>query len=510
MQDHAILESFSKQEPFFEDLFENAAAISVLTDENGLLTKVNRRACELFYGQKTIPDNVIGQNILNFIHKDDREKAVRLWKESSEQKKEVNYQIRMMSNDGRIIHLLVSGRPIVADEKVVFFHYQALDIVDQKVHEQNLLHSAGIETIGQIAGGFAHDFNNLLTVINGYADIILSTMDQNNPLYLKIFQISKAGTQASMLTQKILEFSRKQKNETKVIDINEELSNQEAILKHVIKDRVQLTIQKEPSLKMVRIDPLQFSKLLLNLVVNARDAMPRGGEITISTEAVEVNNTNSGTYLNVPYGEYVLLTFRDTGEGMSVDVKDHLFDPFFSTQGTGKGIGLWMVSRILKDAGGAILVDSKEGAGTTFRILFPFSQGTPKAVEAEKAIVREASTETKTILVVEDDDTVRDLVREILKQKGHNILTAMNGGDALQLARQYEGTIDLLITDMVMRRIDGMMLAKKMQSILPEIKIMLMSGYGEDVVRQQDIKDFAFLQKPFLPNELLQKIESLL
>ena len=251
--------------------------------------------------------------------------------------------------------------------------------------------------------------------------------------------------------------------------------------------------------------------MLLNLVVNARDAMPKGGEIAVSTEAVTIDSANSETYKNMAHGEYVLLTIRDNGEGMSKDVRDHLFDPFFSSQKSGKGIGLWTVSSILKDAGGAIVVDSKEGVGTTFRILFPISQKPPKkAVEAEVEAVHTSSAVTRTILVVEDDDTVRDLVREILKQKGHNILTAMNGGDALQLARQYEGRIDLLITDMVMRRIDGMMLAKKMQSILPEIKIMLMSGYGEDVVKREDIQGFSFLQKPFLPNELLQKVETLL
>ena len=221
MQEQAIPETFAKEESFFEDLFENAAAISILTDVNGVLTKVNRRACELFFGQEKLPGNIIGQNILNYVHKDDREKAVRLWKESITEKKEVNYQIRIKSSDGRIMHFLVSGRPIVKDGKVVFFQYQALDILDQKVHEQNLLYSAGIETIGQIAGGFAHDFNNLLTVINGYADMLLSTMDQNNPFYSKIFQISQAGTQASMLTQNILEFSRKHKTESKVVDINE-------------------------------------------------------------------------------------------------------------------------------------------------------------------------------------------------------------------------------------------------------------------------------------------------
>lgn len=507
----SMLKKTMKEESFFEDLFENATAISAITDENGILTKINRRASKLFFGQENMPVNVIGENILDYIHKDDREKAARLWKKSITDKKEVNYQIRMMSNDGRIMHLLISGRPIVKDGKVVSFQYQALDMIDQKVQEQNLLNSASIETISQLAGGFAHDFNNLLTVINGYSEIMLNTMDQSNPLYSKIFQICQAGTQASMLTQKILEFSRKHKTSSTAIDINEELSNQEAILKHVIDENIQLTIQKTPNLETVKIDPIHFSKLMLNLVINAKDAMPKGGRISISTEFSAPNSENSAACENMAHGQYVLLTVRDNGVGMSKEVKDHIFDPFFSTQDSDKGIGLWTVSNIIKDAGGAIFVDSEEGMGTTFRICLPVSRETVKPLETEEVeeVAPSCVVDTKTILVVEDDDTVRDLVKEILKQKGHNILTARNGGDALQLARQYEGNIDLLITDMVMRRIDGMMLAKKMQTILPGINIMLMSGYGEDVVKQEEIKDFAFLQKPFLPNELLQKVERL-
>lgn len=497
-------------ESFFEDLFENAAAISVITDRNGVLTKVNRSASKLFFGNQELPDGIIGRNILDYIYKDDREKATLRWKESLSDKKEVNYQIRMISNDGRIMHLLVSGRPVVKDGKIICFQYQALDMVDQKVHEQNLLHLASIETMSQLAGGFAHDFNNLLTVINGYSEIMISTMDKSSPFYHKIFQISQAGTQASTLTQKILEFSRKHKSESIPVDINEELSNQEPVLKHVIEENIRLTIQKASGLKTVKIDPMQFSKMMLNLVINARDAMPGGGEISISTQRLMVNRQNSAHYENIPSGEYILLTVTDTGVGMSPEMKDHLFDPFFSPHESGKGIGMWTVGNIVKDAGGAVFVESKEGIGTTFRIVLPFSQDLPMVAESEKKEnVQGAESRARTILVVEDDDTVRDLVKEILKHKGHTIITARNGGDALQLARQYEGDIDLLITDMVMRRIDGMMMAKKIQTILPGIHIMLMSGYGEDVVKRDEIKDFAFLQKPFLPNELIQKVESL-
>ncbi|MBN2297318.1 MAG: response regulator, partial [Deltaproteobacteria bacterium] len=503
MQDKLI-----KEENFYEDLFENGTAISAISDRNGRLIKINKKTMDLFFKENTPMEEIIGQNILSFIYKDDRDKVLNLWEESILEKKEINYPVRMVSKDDRIMHFLISGRPIIKDDEIVAFQYQAIDIVDQKIEEQNLLHSASTEMLGQLAGGFAHDFNNLLTVINGYSEIMLSTMDKSHPLYSKIFQICQAGTRASMLTQKILEFSRKHKAESRAIDINEELSNLEAMLKHLIKENIRLSIEKTPGLEKTRMDPLQFSKLLVNLVLNAKNAMTGGGEIAISTDALVVDGSNSDTYEDAAFGQYVLLAVKDNGTGMIDEVKNHIFDPFFSTQEKGKGIGLWMVNQIVKDAGGAIFVESMPDTGTTFKILFPFVKESPEHVEVSQKSAQESIIESKTILVVEDDDTVRDLVREILHQKGHNIITARNGGDALQLARQYEGHIDLLITDMVMRRIDGTMLAKKMQSILPDIKVMLMSGYGADVINREDIQDFAFLQKPFLPKELIHKVES--
>ncbi len=504
-----MLNKMMNDKNFYEDLFENGTTIAAISDRNGRLIKINKKTMDLFFHEETPMEGIIGQNILSFIHKDDRQKVLDLWKESIEEKKEIHYPVRMVSNDGRIMHFLISGKPIIKDGEIIAFQYQAVDMIDQKIQEQNLLQRASTEMLGQLAGGFAHDFNNLLTVINGYSEIMLSTMDKSHPLYSKIVQICQAGTKASMLTQKILEFSRKHKTEATAIDINDELSNLEAMLKHLIKENIRLTIEKGPGLSKTRIDTLQLSKLLVNLVLNAKDAMPAGGEIAISTDTLIVDDANSKTYEEAAYGEYVLLVVKDSGTGMNEEVISHIFDPFFSTQEKGPGMGLWMVNQIVKDAGGAIFVESRPQSGTTFRLLFPVMKESPEHADASERKAAQPVIESKTILVVEDDDTVRDLVREILRQKGHTIMTARNGGDALQLARQYEGHIDLLITDMVMRRIDGTMLAKKMQSILPDIKVMLMSGYGSDVINREDMEGFAFLQKPFLPNELIGKVESM-
>ena len=504
-----MLDELIKEDNFYEDLFENGTVICAISDINGRLIRINKKVRELFFIENTPQENIIGQNILSFIYKEDRAEVVKLWEESILEKKEINYPLRMVSKDGRIMHFYIGGRPIIKNDEIVAFQYQAIDMIDQKIQEQNLLQSASTEMLGQLAGGFAHDFNNLLTVINGYSEIMLTTMDKNHPLYSKVFQICQAGTQASVLTQKILEFSRKNKTESKAIDINEELSNLEAVLKHVIEENIKLTIEKTPDLEKAKIEPLQFSKLLVNLVLNAKNAMPKGGEIVLSTETMTVDDSNPDSYEDVASGEYVLLIVKDNGTGMNDEVKSHIFDPFFSTRAKGRGIGLWMVNTIVNDAGGAIFVESKPEIGTTFKILFPFVKDISEHAEPLQESSEKSCIESKTILVVEDDDTVRDLVQEILRQKGHNIITARNGGDAMQMARQYEGHIDLLITDMVMRRIDGIMLAKKMQSILTDIKVMLMSGYGEDVIKREDIQDFAFLQKPFLPKELVRKVESM-
>lgn len=502
------LDTKSAQEEFFHDLFENATAMSAVMDKDGGIIRVNKKAVELFLGPEGSEESAVGRKIMDFIHDEDKLKAVRLWNECIAEKKEMTYQVRMKAADGRILYLLLSGRPIMKNGEIVSFQFQALDMIDLKVQEQNLLQKASLETLGQLAGGFAHDLNNLLTVINGYSEMMLNSIDHAHPFYSKIYQICQAGTQASVMTQKILDFSRKTMPESRDLDINQEITDQETILKHIIDKNIQLTIEKHEGLKKIRMDATQFSKMLLNLVINAKDAMPKGGEIMITTDLAEVDDTNALAFDSIGHGQYLMLSVKDTGIGMSDEVKQHIFDPFFSTREAGKGVGLWTVSKIVRSAGGVISVESTPGVGTTFRILFPFSSEEKAALHPKSSDRKEShiQVEGKTILVVEDDDTVRELVSEILKQKGHTILTAINGGDALQLARQYEGKIDLLITDMVMRRIDGIMLSKKMKSILPNIKVMLMSGYGNDVVREEDLDDITFLQKPFLPNELVQKV----
>lgn len=514
LDEHADLQEawnqLENEKNFFEDFFENTAPMTCVTDATGFITRTNRKSLEMFLDNDIT--GFIGRNLLEFIHKDDREKVVELWTRSLSEQKVTNYEVRMIAPSGKVFYFLVTGRPIVKDGRITSFHYQAMDIIGQKVQEQSMIHSASVDILAQISGGFAHDFNNMLTVINGYSEILKMSVDESHPFYHKVNQICQAGRQASALTQRMLDFSKKSRTEVKSIDLNEEITNQEGIIKHVIGDAVRLMVVKSPGLDPVSIDPSRFATLLLNLVSHAKNMMPGGGELTISTSAVMVNASNETSYPQISHGSYFQLTVKDTGPGLSEEMKNRIFDPFFSSDSSSNVVGLWTSRNIIKAAKGTVFVESSPGTGTTFKVFFPFS-----AQEARKdpgiepaAAASAASSEERLILVVEDDDTVRDLVSEVLKQQGMKTLTARNGGDALQLARQLDGKIHLLITDMVMRRIDGSMLSKKMKSIWPHIKVLIMSGYGNDVIKENDIRDYVFLQKPFLPQELIDKVRSVL
>ncbi|HOM30075.1 MAG TPA: PAS domain S-box protein, partial [Deltaproteobacteria bacterium] len=320
---------------FYEELFENSAAIGAVTDANGVILRVNRRALDLFFGTNgTVPD-VIGRNIVEFIHKEDLPKVFENWKKSLREHKEVSYELRMCSPDGRVMYFLISGRPIVKEGKVALFHYQALNMLDLKVHEQNLMASASADVIAQIAGGFAHDFNNLLTVINGYAQMMRMSLDASSPFHHKVNQIFEAGRKASELTQRMLDFSKQTKTRHKLVDISAEISNQESIIRHILGERVSMTVEKQPGLGKVMMDPGRVSTILVNLAANARDAMPDGGTFKLCADQFDAQTAFMLGKNQVPAGRYIRLTVEDTGAGMDDAVFARIFEPFFSTKEQG-------------------------------------------------------------------------------------------------------------------------------------------------------------------------------
>ena len=413
--------------------------------------------------------------------------------------------------DGRIferysIPLTIEGR---TEGRVLSFR----DVSDRKKLEAQLIQSQKIEAVGRLAGGIAHDFNNLLTAINGYSDLLLKQMEKNHPMLREMEEIRKAGERAASLTRQLLAFSRKQILQMKVLDLNAVVSRIDNMLHRVIGEDVTLQTSFGENLWRVKADPGQIEQVLMNLAVNSRDAMPGGGMLTIETRNVEYSEALPLGAGEMPPGAYVMLSVSDTGCGMDEETQSHIFEPFFTTkeQGKGTGLGLAMVYGIVKQGGGYILVDSETGRGTTFRICFPRTQEEPRPSTPEIS-PSAPSTGKETVLVVEDQDEVRNLVEEILCMQGYTVLKASNGDEALRLCRRRKKPIHLLLTDMVMPGMNGKELAERMQKMSPGMKVILMSAYTVDGLIQWGtiMQGMDFLKKPFRVETLVQTVRKVL
>jgi nitrogen-specific signal transduction histidine kinase/CheY-like chemotaxis protein len=387
------------------------------------------------------------------------------------------------------------------------------DMTDKKRVESRLVQSRVMEAVVRLAGGVAHDFNNLLTAINGYSDLLIQQMAKDHPMRREAEEIRKAGEQAATLTRQLLAFSRRQNLQPKVLDLSSLVSRIEGMLHRLVGGDVALRTSFGENLWRVKADPVQIEQVLVNLAANSRDAMPGGGELVIGTGNVEYSETIYLGTGEMPPGAYVLLSVSDTGCGMDEATQSRIFEPFFTTkeQGKGTGMGLAMVYGIVKQSGGYILADSKEGKGTTFRIYFP------RTVEEAWPVTPETSSTAslagkETVLLVEDQDEVRHLVEEILRKQGYTVLTASNGDDALRLGKSQKKPIHLLLTDMVMPGMNGKELAERMQKMRPGMKVILMSGYAEDGLIQWGtiIQGMEFLKKPFRVETLIQTVRKIL
>ena len=379
--------------------------------------------------------------------------------------------------------------------------------------QEQLRQSQKLEAVGQLAGGVAHDFNNLLTVINGFSELAMSRLNPLDPLRQEIEEIRKAGDRAAALTQQLLAFSRRQLLKPKLIDLNAAVADMEKMLRRLIGEDIALATVLDPHLGKVKADPGQVQQVIVNLAVNARDAMPGGGRLTIETKNVELDEQHLVEDPLVQPGPYVVVSVSDTGTGMSKKILNHIFEPFFTTkeQGKGTGLGLPTVYGIVKQSGGSIRVDSRQGFGTTFSIYLPRVEGTADQPDINKADV-ELPGGTETVLLVEDEDGVRGLAAQILESCGYNVLTASNGEEALAVAAQYSGAIDLMVTDLVMLGMDGRELARQLTAARPQTKLLVMSGYA-DTPRIGLLPlpaDPAFLSKPFTATGLASKVRGLL
>jgi two-component system, cell cycle sensor histidine kinase and response regulator CckA len=402
----------------------------------------------------------------------------------------------------------------VCDSTGHIVNYVAIgrDITEHLRLESQFFQAQKMEAIGMLAGGVAHDFNNVLNVINGYCELVLDDISVDHPVRADIEQIRAAGQRATSFASQLLAFSRKQILQPEVMNLNEVVHEMSAMLRRLIGENLTLAVATHPNLRLINADTGQIQQILLNLAVNARDAMPQGGGIlTIETENVEFDENYIRKHPIVKAGSYVMLAVSDNGVGMDSGTQHHIFEPFFTTKGKGTGLGLATVYGIVKQSSGFIWVYSEPGQGTTFKVYFPSTER--DIVSVPRAKVETASLKgSETILVVEDDGAVRPLICRILRDRGYVVLEATEGNDALDIAQQYAGEIHLVITDVVMPGMGGKALVSQLRASRSNFKALFISGCADNAIVHHGILDSeaAFLQKPFSAEALARKVREVI
>jgi signal transduction histidine kinase/CheY-like chemotaxis protein len=389
------------------------------------------------------------------------------------------------------------------------------DTDERKRVEQQLRQAQKMEAVGRLAGGVAHDFNNLLTAITGYSDLMLRRLGEEDSLRSNVEEIRKAASRATALTRQLLAFSRKQMQQLKILNLNSIVSELDKMLQRLIGEDIQLTTTLDPQLGQTKADPGQIEQVIMNLVVNARDAVSMGGKITIETANVYLNNEYVQSHLGARAGRYVMLAVSDTGAGMDDETKSHIFEPFFTTKEAGKGTGLGLatVYGIVKQSNGYISVESEVGQGTAFKVYLPrVDEAAEPLTLSSLAPEKPARRRTETVLLAEDEEVVRNLTRQVLEMNGYKVLEAANGGAALMLCEEHKGPIHLLITDVVMPEMSGRKLAERLSAVRPNMRVLYMSGYTDEAIIRHGVLDEGteFIQKPFTPESLAHKINELL
>lgn len=415
--------------------------------------------------------------------------------------------------DGTKFDVECFSYPMWRGKEIVGAVVTFLDISQQKNLEEQLRQAQKMEAFGQLAGGVAHDFNNMLTIICGCTELLLESKPPDDPSRKLLEEILKAGERSASLTGQLLAFSRRQVLAPKVLDLNDVVRDTEKMLCRVIGEDIHLTTVLHSQLGSVKADPGQLEQLILNLAVNARDAMPQGGRLTIETSNVVLDEDYAKSHADVRPGSYVMLAVTDTGIGMTEEVKRRLFEPFFTTKGTehGTGLGLAVVHGIVKQSDGSIEVYSEPGAGTSFKIYLPRVEQTAPTGKSRPGL-GPAPHGTETVLLVEDEDAVRALIRFTLQQCGYTVLETSHGEEAIRVATSHRETIHLLVTDVVMPGMGGRVVAERLRNLHPEMKVLFLSGYTDDAVVRHGIlhEQVNFLQKPFSPNALAHQVRKVL
>lgn len=497
----------------YRALYNHSPVMMHSIDLEGRLVSVSDYWLEVMGYER---DEVIGRPSISFLTAESRRYAHRIMIPEfmkTGHVKDIPYQF--VKKNGDVIDILLSA---VAeyDKDGNFERSMAVlvDVTERNQLEAQLRQAQKMEAVGQLTAGIAHDFNNLLTAINGFAELTQLALAPNDPVATNIAKILHSGQLAASLINQLMIFSHKQIIEPQVFNLNEVVNQTDKLLRRIIGEHIDLKTTISPILWPVKVDRTQIEQVIVNLAVNARDAMPEGGQLIIETANIALDtNLDRAGYLQMTPGEYVLLTVSDTGVGMSQAIQSRIFEPFFTTKerGRGTGLGLATVYGIVKQNSGGIQVDSEVGQGTTFNIYLPRTED-PDPRQASEIDVAELPTGSETILLVEDDDGVRGLVSRILEMQGYTVLAADNGQEALQLAAQHHGAIDLLLTDVVMPGIHGRALAEQLSQRHPNLKVLYISGYSDEEIAHHGVLNsgVAFLQKPFKFSVLAHKIRQVL
>ncbi len=468
-------------------------------------------AAERLFGYAA--QEVIGQPISILVPSDRPDEVPAILERLKRGERVAHFETVRRRKDGREIPVSLTISPIRdAAGTIVGASAISRDITERKQAEEQLRQLQKMEAVGRLAGGVAHDFNNIMTAILGFSEVMLVDLEEDHPLRRDIEEIRNAGQRAVSLTEQLLAFSRKQILAPQVLDLNALVAEMRKMLRRLIGEDIELVTMVEPALDRVKADPGQLQQVIANLAVNARDAMPKGGKLTIETRNVELDEAYARNHAEVMPGRYVMLAVSDTGTGMDEETKTRLFEPFFTTkeQGKGTGLGLATVYGIVKQSGGSIWVYSEPEHGTTFKIYLPQAEET--AEQPAAGPTARSSRGSETVLLVEDEDAVRALARRALETKGYTVLDARNGEEALRICQRHASPIHVLVTDVVMPRMSGRELADRLAPLGPNLKVLYMSGYTDDAIVHHGVLDpgVDFLQKPFTPDALARKLREVL